>query len=145
MQIKSANKFIDLYIFTLGFAVIFILTAYFLPNFWWIALLPIFGTILWLVVLKHRFPKSVSIKGNTLTIQYFQAFRTRYEYLSVSDCLFDLDMYTRVVGKRSRREQYYELTISTSNTKWVLTTLEGFQVAAFRSLLSYIQTNKFVN
>ncbi|WP_343672512.1 hypothetical protein [Chitinophaga sp.] len=138
MEIKSSNKFIDLYLFTIGFAIIFILIAFHMHKFRWLALFPVFGIVLWLIVLKYRFPKSVSIKGNTLTVKYFQTFRTKYDSLPVSACRFNLDMYTRT-GNRGQKTEHYVLTISANNAvRWKLTTLEGFHVEDFQVMLKYI-------
>ncbi|SFW79736.1 hypothetical protein [Chitinophaga sancti] len=137
MQIKSSNKFIDLYLFTIGFATIFLLIATHMHKFIWLTLFPVFGIVLWLVVLKHRFPKAVSAKGDTMTVKYFQAFRTKYDSFPVSACRFNLEMFTRVV--KDKKEKNYQLTISINNSeRWKFTTMEGFHVEDFLALLKYI-------
>ncbi|OMP76725.1 hypothetical protein BW716_23295 [[Flexibacter] sp. ATCC 35208] len=114
-------------------------------KFRWVALFPVFGTVLWLIILRYRYPKSVSIDDNTVTIKYFQAFRIKYESFPLNGSKFDLDMYTRTIGKGGSTQQHYELTISTPNTKWLLSTLEGFKVKDFQGLLKYIQNNNYAN
>lgn len=139
MQIKSSNKFIDLYLFTIGFVIIFILISFHLHKFRWLALFPVFGAVLWMVILKHRFPKSVLVEGTTLTVKYFQAFRTKHESFPLSDCKFNLEMYTRTIGRGSNTQNHYELSILVNNTeRWKLSTLEGFYREDFQTLLKYI-------
>lgn len=139
MQIKSSNRFIDLYLFTIGLVIIFILIAFHLHHFRWLALFPVFGAVLWMVVLKHRFPKSVLVEGKTLTIKYFQAFSTRYESFPVGDCRFNLEMYTRTIGRGDSTQNHYELSIFVNHTeRWKLSTLEGFYPEDFQTLLKYI-------
>jgi hypothetical protein len=139
MQIKSSNKFIDLYLFTIGFVIIFFLFACNMPKFRWLALIPVFGAVLWMIVLKHRFPKAVRVEGNTLTVKYFHAFRTKYESFPLRDCGFNLEMYTRTIGKGTSTQNHYNLSIFVNNTeKWKLSTLEGFYLEDFQTLLKYI-------
>jgi len=137
MQIKSSNKFIDLYLFTIGFTIIFILIAFHMHKFRWVALIPGFGIILWLVVLKHRFATSIVITDNTLTVKYFQTFRKKHESFPISNCQFNLYMHTRLSRKNPSKKTYrYELTISTENiVRWKFYTDEGFRVEDFQALL----------
>lgn len=95
MQSKSLNRSIDLYLFY-DWLHRNLYNGLFPPAYIQAAgALRLIWAVLWRVMLRHRFPKSIRIDSNQPAVKQVQTFRIRYESFLPNDCSFNLELYTR--------------------------------------------------